>query len=398
MIRISASQVSTFRDCPRKWFFEKIVVLPRPEHPAAKLGQAVHAELEEFYKRGTVPKSKEALALLEIAPQPTPTLKAEDGLDFMLFPLIPARVKGFIDLRCLETVRIFDWKTTSSILKYAKTRENLETDPQALIYGLGTRLDVEALTGKQPDEVELNWMYVQTKSAKTKSPLTLPVSLTQTKMMMEVGLEAMEPVAGEMLQITKAGLTLDTQDDVPVDLRSCNKYGGCPYRSTCLAYQRGNQPPPEKEKPVDFELLKKARAALDKKPLPVIEPEVEDTPAPAPKVSQDATPEPGLPDLSTDKTLVSSPVVSKEVRPEISPEDPPAPESTPTPVPKTKASSKGKTGTQTNTKSDSEHIQCAIDHLAEVLDRAVHDKHYSKAVNVADAIVLVEDLLLTKCG
>ena len=53
MKHVSASQITTFRDCERKWYFEKIVGLTRPSTGSTELGSAVHAVLEG-YLRGEV--------------------------------------------------------------------------------------------------------------------------------------------------------------------------------------------------------------------------------------------------------------------------------------------------------------------------------------------------------
>lgn len=43
---ISPSQISTFEECPRKWWFIYIHKIPTVQHPAAKLGTATHKALE----------------------------------------------------------------------------------------------------------------------------------------------------------------------------------------------------------------------------------------------------------------------------------------------------------------------------------------------------------------
>ena len=57
---VSASQITTFRDCPRKWYFDKIVKVPRVSTAATELGSAVHEELEHYLKEGRNPSNTPA--------------------------------------------------------------------------------------------------------------------------------------------------------------------------------------------------------------------------------------------------------------------------------------------------------------------------------------------------
>ena len=49
---ISPSQIDTFLTCRRKWWFNKIMGLPIPQHPAAALGESVHTSIEKFFETG----------------------------------------------------------------------------------------------------------------------------------------------------------------------------------------------------------------------------------------------------------------------------------------------------------------------------------------------------------
>jgi RecB family exonuclease len=135
----SASQVSTFRTCKRQWWFQSIMGLPTPQRASAKLGEAVHLQLEKYLEDGTLPdESTEAgrIAKTGIPHAPTPgevwvevsmsdrKKRDSDPMDTGDVPLpgnmprlhvagLP--VNGFIDVLDLSGDKpvVIDWKTTS---------------------------------------------------------------------------------------------------------------------------------------------------------------------------------------------------------------------------------------------------------------------------------------------
>jgi len=324
MIRVSASQIANFRDCPRKWWFDKVAKVPRPEHAAAKLGTEIHADLERYYREGTPPTLREALALIPLLPPKTNDLTPEAALDFLLFPDLGVRVKGYIDLLDLKAGWIWDYKSTSSIDRYAKTKEDLYKDPQALIYGLGVRLEQkEQGLPEVSTEVDLSWMYVQTKSSRTAMPKTKPVHIRQTLTILEDGLDDLRKTVVEMIPAEKEA----DQDQVPVNLGACWKYGGCPYRDQCSAYQanRSFSAQPKEEQPVPDQSKLDILAKLRKKdPIPALAdtptPHIPDNPPPTPAVTA-----PEMPKLPVPADAVPSEVLPPDAAPDVSVEDPPPP-------------------------------------------------------------------------
>ena len=55
ILRISASQISNFNLCKRKWWWDKIYKLPRPSTAALDFGKLFHASIENFIKTGKTP-------------------------------------------------------------------------------------------------------------------------------------------------------------------------------------------------------------------------------------------------------------------------------------------------------------------------------------------------------
>jgi hypothetical protein len=264
-------------------------------------------------------------------PQPAPDLVPELALDFLLFPEYEARVVGYVDLWSAQRRAIWDYKTTSSIHRYSKSEEVLLTDPQALIYGMGGRLLVQEKEGVLPENIDLTWVYVQTKSSKTKAPEVKPVRVKQTLKILEDGLEGMRPTVKEMAdlwQVRDGGVRLE---EIPYKSEACWKYGGCPYRDLCPSFQKQratsaqNQTPEEPMTQARLDLLAKlsAQLATQRPPEPPQEPVLTRI-APPPPPAPATEPEP-MPFMVSESATATSPVLPPDAAPDVSPTDPPPP-------------------------------------------------------------------------
>ena len=72
---VSASQISRHDECKRAWWFQYVMGLPVPQKASAALGEAVHAQLENYLDHGTlpdesIPAGRIAKAALPHAPKP----------------------------------------------------------------------------------------------------------------------------------------------------------------------------------------------------------------------------------------------------------------------------------------------------------------------------------------
>ena len=105
---VSASQISTFLDCPRKWYLNKIVGLDSPSSAATELGGDVHTQLEAYLRGEGGPDDSEAGVIasqgLRYLPDPSPNLYIESALheDFPLDAPAPVPV-SYTHLRAHET-------------------------------------------------------------------------------------------------------------------------------------------------------------------------------------------------------------------------------------------------------------------------------------------------------
>lgn len=93
----SASQIETFRRCPRKWFFAKILGYPSPSTPALELGVAVHEELERYLLASTTP-GPIASAGLDLLPKPPVDPELVEAFFALVDPSLPVPIVGKIDL------------------------------------------------------------------------------------------------------------------------------------------------------------------------------------------------------------------------------------------------------------------------------------------------------------
>ena len=129
----SASQLKTFRLCPRKWYRESILKERSPPTKATERGQKIHSELENYLIHGHHPEDTAARAMLSLLPSGGTVPPEQVEVEFLYMPQgWPIPIKGFVDL-CLPPYEIIDHKSTSNF-KYALEEHKIKDDPQALLY------------------------------------------------------------------------------------------------------------------------------------------------------------------------------------------------------------------------------------------------------------------------
>jgi len=224
-IALSATQISDYRLCKRRWGWAKLDGIKGPPNKFAERGTRIHSILEEWLGQGkpidvTTEEGMIAAAGVQHLPPPSKDLLLEE---WIVLHTDVAKYQGKVDLGYVnpKTGRwvVHDHKTTTD-LGWAKTEEDLRKDPQALIYA------AERMARNGVDEVELSWLYMRTKG-KPKSHL---VRLTVVRDEVEAGLEEIDATAKEMVAAHQAGLKAL---DLPPDPRACMAYGGCPYVGNC---------------------------------------------------------------------------------------------------------------------------------------------------------------------
>ena len=200
----SASQISTYEMCPRKWAWNKIDGLESPPNKYAEMGTQVHHHLETWLKHRKVPAVGEAAvianAMIPHLPPPQSIDPADVEREFR-WRFHEVAFRGFIDLIHIDytksvPVSIYDHKTTSD-LQWAKTPEDLGNDVQATLYA---RVLMDQTS---TDSVQLQWTYATRKAR----PQVLPVRrlVTRDEILPRVSLTVAS--AREMQTILDAGCT-----------------------------------------------------------------------------------------------------------------------------------------------------------------------------------------------
>jgi RecB family exonuclease len=230
---VSASQIKTFRDCRRKWYYERTDDGPRSVSAAAELGKRLHTVFENALLAGDAtlldaePQLAELVWIRELCAQgPVTADMVERRLDVDDFavPLL-----GYIDL-VLEpdddTLLIVDHKTTSA-WRWAQTPETLREDPQAIIY-------CYAMMRAYPAKTRFQFMHhvVLTKGKPARERL-VQVEFTRDEVL------AFADVLAEQLAEMRATWDVGLAQAVPGAYNdACYRYGGCPFKSRCFGAEQ----------------------------------------------------------------------------------------------------------------------------------------------------------------
>lgn len=214
---VSASQISDFRRCKKRWYHKVVDKVKEPDKPSAALGSAVHAFIEraivgEFPE--DFPENVRAIALSGQRYWPRPETDMDIEREFVLEdPDVPMPMYGFIDVRTPDEV--IDHKTTSNIAQYGKVAEQWQNDPQGIIYPAANL----SLGGKPRFRI----IYYQTRGRASSE-----VVVDMTPGQIRFGLQEIGRDVKEMLQLAKLPIT-----DVPHNEQACGDYGGCYMRNLC---------------------------------------------------------------------------------------------------------------------------------------------------------------------
>lgn len=305
--RSSASQVSTFEDCARKWAFLKIEKIETPPNRFAAFGLKSHGYLEEWFTRATLPPAGKPGAcaraiLVHLPPPQTPGIDVEHEISIEIGG-VP--FKGFIDVRMLKRdprPLVSDHKTTGN-LKWALRPEDLPNDVQATIYALDT-MDEAGV-----DAVDLQWTYATRDRARA-----LPVLRTVTRDEIAPRIEK----TAESVQAMKTLFENQTPAlDIPPNIGACEKYGGCPFQDRCNLTPREKMRSimEQEEKTAFFEKLQKRRNK-NGTPTPTPDPETVAAVQAAPEPEPAAINPPEAPKKKRGRPKKAAPVVEAKPEPE----------------------------------------------------------------------------------
>ena len=217
MSKKSASQLKTYRLCPRKWAFQYRLGLVPPTHPSAALGTAVHKVAEDWLRTGIPFNVTTNIGMIFSAgvkhlPLPGPHILLEHAFQTDDF-------RGYIDAFLPDTKPrplVIDHKTTSG-KGWALTVDKLADDEQAIIYGHA------ALKHTGADSVDAKWIYYLTKG----HPESWTVERTFFKTELDSKYESLVKLSHE----------IDKTPEDPMQARgnmsACKAFGGCPFLNMC---------------------------------------------------------------------------------------------------------------------------------------------------------------------
>jgi hypothetical protein len=225
----SPSQIATARRCIQRWWWETIAGCKSPATESQKIGTSIHAQIENWFKTGREPVSPIARAGAHLWP-PREQIAPEDvEASFQMAArgvLVP--FKGVVDLLETQTGTITDHKTTADF-KYAKSEDQLRSDPQAIIYSRWVLNHRPGWTGRPG--VTFRHIYYRTRGRVIPAQ-EVRVDLTRAEI--DAGFVEVVNFSGEMARWAAS----PTPHPVPYDTAACGDYGGCPHRDRCAALGR----------------------------------------------------------------------------------------------------------------------------------------------------------------
>lgn len=224
---VSASQITTYQRCARKWHFEKVMGFRPPQTGAQGLGTAVHTHVEGYHLEGKEPPADRAgevaRAMLPLLPPRDPANLIESPLSNPDIALSSVKVLGYIDFAVPPKearFRIYDSKTTKN-LKYAKTADELKDNTQLILYawwGFSKWLDAES--------ADISHVYGVTEGVARGQLVTATVDREHV----ESRVQTYSATVEEM----KAATTVSDPMLISPNFDACNDYGGCPFKERCL--------------------------------------------------------------------------------------------------------------------------------------------------------------------
>lgn len=231
---MSPSQIKTKRDCFRKLAYDKIDRVERESSEGAAFGTKVHKAGEEWMRfRQAPPKTPEGqcfaqgIGKKDFLPKPSGDLLIEHHFVIELPELDRVLLHGYIDLMVPHDVqpRVIDYKYTKS-RKWIPTLEELESDPQVLIYAAAGLLHFDT------PRIETEWLYFVTNAVRTKPKGTSKRAIVWDGPSLNADGQ-FDRIIEDAAAIAHMRRTAKAAKDVEPDYTACQKFGGCEFRGIC---------------------------------------------------------------------------------------------------------------------------------------------------------------------
>lgn len=262
---VSASQIKTFRRCPRLWWFEKVCKVPEDPDSRSRslvMGSAFHDVVERWLKADDNGLGPDGESVDPFAGLPEFGLDDEEeekirrlfGIgvsegvllrwpgrqieETFTIPVIPGvALTGVIDLR--RPGEIQDHKTMKNF-RYSLNEERLAKDMQMLIYAKATLLLHE------PEATEITVRHNQ--FAFEKGEVRVVQATVSAEEIEEFWQTEVVPTVQDMKVLADSNIPegewLKTHAEFP---QACSKYGGCRFLFVCS----GQEHPTELRKRVE---------------------------------------------------------------------------------------------------------------------------------------------------
>lgn len=233
---LSASGYGTFKDCPRKWWYEKVIGLRGPPTEAMSMGTRMHALIETYLKTGAwtgpyaaqltplcVPALEWLVPLRHRIVDPQRDAFVEAPLSLPAGTLGTLPIKGFVDY-CDDTPLVIDHKTKNDLsdTRFLYTAETVTGDPQMLFYAQLLWGDV------RPPTVELGHIYYSRSTPGADGSARGLATWGQVEDNTEKFVQAAHAMHSYVGARDK-----EQAHEIPHDLAACAKYGGCPHAAYC---------------------------------------------------------------------------------------------------------------------------------------------------------------------
>jgi hypothetical protein len=232
-LKVSASQILSFRNCKRFWYINKVLGIPTEETPALLYGKNFHSCIEKTYEL-----LDQGLAMEEIrtaikdlfVPEITNMVIKGWTLGILTLPkkrLIEQEIKipigdygvmrGFIDFINVDESRIEDHKTIGN-WQYALKEQDLEQNLQLMIYAYWY---FRKIKNKKEVYIRHNQFY---KSNPSDSKFI--VKKVYKDHVCDYWEENVVKLVSEMVEYAK----IQDVKEVEVNLKHCGAYGGCCFK------------------------------------------------------------------------------------------------------------------------------------------------------------------------
>ncbi len=263
IIFYSASQLTFFLACKRKWWFQYVAGFKPSDSKSRELGKVIHKHSENALRDGKLPSDDRAeaglaeLSRLEAAGSGNLSarlrvrddatvesylqsmanyvqlgeVKLESRFEIELPPnqfFARRRFVGNIDLydkREPCRPKVIDYKTMSD-LKYAKTEYELATDVQMNVYGFAALQECT-----EADAVTVQHIAIPTKGRITG----IACEATLDRPMVERAWSSYLPILDEMDEARANAINAAAVPADGLNNGECERYGGCAHKERCAA-------------------------------------------------------------------------------------------------------------------------------------------------------------------